>query len=332
MNKLFIGIDFSKKKVDVSVIEKENMSSGVHREFSNDVAGHESLLAWLCESYPQTGKDQMLFCGENTGLYSVCLSNTLAHEGYTLWLEHPYSIKHSSGMQRGKNDKSDSLLIAQYACRFEDMAKVYAPNTETIRALHSFFTFRDLLVKMKNEALVHAKELHSVLKGNRATDYIYQHSLTQVKNLTREIKDVEKEIMDLINSEEEIKNNYERITSIKGVAFVNALALIVYTENFTCFDDPRKLACYAGVVPFQRTSGSSVKGNAKTSGFANKKLNTLLTQAARTAAIHDPILREYYRRKREEGKHHNLVINNIRNKLIHRICALVRNQTFDQAA
>ena len=97
--------------------------------------------------------------------------------------------------------------------------------------------------------------------------------------------------MDLINSEEEIKNNYERITSIKGVAFVNALALIVYTENFTCFDDPRKLACYAGVVPFQRTSGSSVKGNAKTSGFANKKLNTLLTQAARTAAIHDPILR-----------------------------------------
>lgn len=138
--------------------------------------------------------------------------------------------------------------------------------------------------------------------------------------------------MDLINSEEEIKNNYERITSIKGVAFVNALALIVYTENFTCFDDPRKLACYAGVVPFQRTSGSSVKGNAKTSGFANKKLNTLLTQAARTAAIHDPILREYYRRKREEGKHHNLVINNIRNKLIHRICALVRNQTFDQAA
>ena len=186
------------------------------------------------------------------------------------------------------------LFRSQYACRFEDMAKVYTPNTETIRALHSFFTFRDLLVKMKNEALVHAKELHSVLKGNHATDYIYQHSLTQVDNLNREIKDVEKEIMDLINSEEEIKNNYERITSIKGVAFVNALALIVYTENFTCFDDPRKLACYAGVVPFQRTSGSSVKSNAKTSGFANKKLNTLLTQAARTAAIHDPILREYY--------------------------------------
>ncbi|MEI3119058.1 MAG: transposase [Parabacteroides johnsonii] len=59
---------------------------------------------------------------------------------------------------------------------------------------------------------------------------------------------MEKENNDLINSEEEIKNNYERITSIKGVAFVNALALIVYTENFTCFDDPRKLACYAGVV------------------------------------------------------------------------------------
>lgn len=87
-----------------------------------------------------------------------------------------------------------------------------------------------------------------------------------------------------------------------------------------------------GVVPFQRTSGSSVKSRARTSGFANKKLNTLLTQAARSAAIHDPILREYYKRKREEGKHHNLVINNIRNKLIHRICALVRNQTFNHAA
>ena len=42
-------------------------------------------------------------------------------------------------------------------------------------------------------------------------------------------------------------------------------------------------------------------------------------------------LKDYFERKVAEGKNKMLVINNIRNKLIHRICACVRdNKIYDR--
>lgn len=47
---------------------------------------------------------------------------------------------------------------------------------------------------------------------------------------------------------------------------------------------------------------------------------------ALAAMTHDPQLRDYYRRKVEEGKSKMLVINNVRNKLVHRLCAVIKRQ------
>ena len=42
-------------------------------------------------------------------------------------------------------------------------------------------------------------------------------------------------------------------------------------------------------------------------------------------------LKDYFERKVAEGKNKMLIINNIRNKLIHRICACVRdNKIYDR--
>jgi hypothetical protein len=49
----------------------------------------------------------------------------------------------------------------------------------------------------------------------------------------------------IIESDEELKENYAIITSIKGIARQNATCMIIYTNNFRKFDcDPRKTACY----------------------------------------------------------------------------------------
>ena len=71
--------------------------------------------------------------------------------------------------------------------------------------------------------------------------------------------------------DEELKENYAIITSIKGVARQNATCMLVYTNNFKKFGyDPRKIACYYGVAPFGKQSGTSVNTPAHTSHFANK--------------------------------------------------------------
>jgi hypothetical protein len=63
------------------------------------------------------------------------------------------------------------------------------------------------------------------------------------------------------------------------------------------------------------------------SRLADKKIKVLLTQAALCALRHAPNIRLYYQRKKQAGKNERLIINNIRNKLIHRYFCACQKQT-----
>jgi hypothetical protein len=52
----------------------------------------------------------------------------------------------------------------------------------------------------------------------------------------------------------------------------------------------------------------------------------LLTQAAKAAINYDANIRRYYERKLAEGKDSWLIVNNIKNKMIHRIFVIVKNK------
>ena len=56
--------------------------------------------------------------------------------------------------------------------------------------------------------------------------------------------------------------------------------MIVVTEGFTRFDNARQFNCYAGLAPFQYTSGSSQHSKARVSHRANKEMKALLHLAA----------------------------------------------------
>ena len=105
---------------------------------------------------------------------------------------------------------------------------------------------------------------------------------------------------------------------------INALTILIYTENFTRFTDCRKFSCYVGVVPFDKSSGTSLNRGKRINRLANIQIKTLLTQAAKCAVVHNPKLRNYYQRKMAEGKSMKIVINNVRNKLLQIMFALVQ--------
>jgi hypothetical protein len=73
MKNLFIGIDFSKEKVDVAVIFAEGLvetSVRVFNEFKNSVSGYKQLVKWVEKNANGIDSSLWLFCGENTGDYS----------------------------------------------------------------------------------------------------------------------------------------------------------------------------------------------------------------------------------------------------------------------
>lgn len=325
MKKLFIGIDFSKLSFDVSILKEECHQDAQHHQFENNKEGYTQMIRWV-RSQTTLTKDLWLFCGEHTGLYSVGLTGYLIQQKMFIWLENPLQIKRSSGIKREKTDKADSLDIALYAYRFQDKAKSCQLPDKSIQALNNLLAFRDRLIRNKCSLECSAKELHAVYKDDRTARFIYEQSIRDIEQLNKEIDQIEQKMLEIVQEDETLSDNYHLAVSVKGIGPINALTILVCTRNFTLFDNYRQFACYGGIAPFEHSSGSSLNKGKHVSGLADRNIKRLLTQAAKSAVIHDEELRLYYQRKIAEGKKWQLVINNVRNKLVSRVFAVVRNR------
>ncbi len=233
-------------------------------------------------------------------------------------------IKRSMGLQRGGDDHASSIIIAEYAYRFQDKAKLWKPVDSkllTIKALvkqreRLVTTVKQLEVPIQEIAECHSTKLAHLLQKNQ------KQIIDKVKQFIDKIED---QIEAMIKDDTQMTKCIEIVTSIKGVGKQTAISLMVYTRGFTIFENAKQLACYCGVAPFNKSSGTSVRSKPKVSHFANKRLKSLLHLCAMAALRHDPEIKAYYLRKQAEGKNKMLIINAIRNKLILRIFALLRD-------
>ena len=87
-----------------------------------------------------------MICAEYTGQYTYPLCCACEELGVDLWLENPAQIKHSSGIQRGKNDKLDARKIAAYAVRFQDKVRLFSLPEKNIASLRQLISERDLYI------------------------------------------------------------------------------------------------------------------------------------------------------------------------------------------
>ena len=162
-----------------------------------------------------------------------------------------------------------------------------------------------------------AKDQYKLLKQN------CKSTLTGIK---KDLALVTAQIKKIIESDDTLKELFKYVASVPNVGLITATAIIVSTNEFQKIDTARKFACHAGVAPFEYTSGSSVRGKTRISHLADKELKTVLHLATLSAISRPGELRDYFVRKVKEGKNKMLVINAIRNKLIHRVFACVRDQ------
>jgi len=323
MKKVFIGIDFSKLKFDAAIYIVDTKSIVSEEVFENELSGYTEFIKWVrlnacCQ------KSCLLFCGEHTGYYSANLSAFLHESGYDMWLVSGLEMKLTQGIKRSKTDRVDACKIAEYAYRYQDKSTLFQPVSKALEEIRELLSYRERLVETRKVLSISAKEMKRV-KDNASCDFIYQDSLAYIKTLSESIHNCEKQIEMLLNQDTSLKINYKLVSSVVGIGLVNAALILVSTANFTLISNPRKFGCYCGVVPFEHTSGSSVRGKTRVSKLANKHLKTKLTLAAQNSIRFDPELKEYYQRKLNEGKNHWLILNNVKNKLIHRIFAVVRD-------
>jgi transposase len=322
----FIGVDVSKNELDFAVVTSNKVL--FHQEVTNDKTGIDSFIKSL-KKQTDFNFGNSLFCMEFTGIYNNILLNYLTVHKASIWVENARQIKDSMGTIRGKTDKLDSILIAQYSYKNRENPRLWSPKREIIQELDRLTAIRSRLknaVKMLETPLKDSKNFIGK-QAHKNTRNACQESINALK---KDIKSIEKQIDEIIKSDPELKHLFEIITSVKGISKVTATEILITTNEFKDIDDPKKFGSYAGCVPFERSSGKR-KGKPKVSPFANKKLKSLLHMAAMSAIKYCKELKAYYDRKVNEGKNKMLVINNVRNKLILRVFACVnKNQKYNE--
>ena len=329
MKNLFIGIDFSKEKIDATIIIAsglEELYARVSETFCSTAAGYNKLLRWVEKNSNGIEQQDWLFCGEHTGDYSMPLSNYLYGKGYDMWLENAKCIKDASGLRRLKTDRADSMMIAEYAMRNHDRAELYVPLSRSLYQLRELFLFRQMLVRQRHGFQIRRAEKNLTLEKCPAKTRISQIEKHMVHECDKQTEKVEKLIKEIVDSDEELKHTYELITTVPGIGPQNAVCLLVFTNNFKRFDfNARKISCYYGIAPFGRESGTSVHSTPHVHYMANKLLKAILTQAALASVKFCATFRDYYNRLIDKGKKKQIALNNVKNKLIHTITAMVKN-------
>ena len=324
MKKVFVGIDFSKLTFDAVVLFDVESNVFIHQVFDNTPEGCALFVKWV-KSLCKTPIKHWLVCGENTGLYSIELTQYLNKKNIDIWLESGLQVKLSMGIVRGKSDKSDAKQICIYCLRYQDRARLSKLRSDVLDQVKDLTAYKERLKKTIHILTVSSKELSRV-KANQSVTYISEASNDTIKKLNSEIKIIDKKIKELLEKEDSLYTNFKLINTIKGIGFENSIMILILTDNFTLFSDPRKFACYSGVVPFKNETGTSKKGKEKVSSIANKNMKRLISNAACSAIQHDKKMREYYQKKIAQGKNVWIVQNNVKNKLIHLMFAVVRDQ------
>ena len=114
-NYLFhVGIDISKLKLDVNLLNPQTFQSE-YFVIDNNPKSIKDFVKLLIKR--NIDLSQVLFCCENTGIYTNHLSFTLLESGLDVWVVPAIEIKRSKGISRGKNDKTDAKDIAFYSLR-----------------------------------------------------------------------------------------------------------------------------------------------------------------------------------------------------------------------
>lgn len=270
-------------------------------------------------------KMKLMFVLKNTGKYSWLLMELLPEMNCCFYVVNPLHMKKSLGLVRGKNDKVDAIRIAQFIKKNYDETTPYITQRDKIRLIQVLLTERRFRVEQKKQLLIKNKE-NIVLINKVLAKKLTAKNQKLIKELETQIKEIELEIRELIKQDQSLNQQNDLLKSIPGVGDILCWNMIVKTNEFKSITEPRKLACYSGVAPFSNSSGTSIFARNRVSVFADKSLKKLLHLSAMRAIQMENDFSIYYQRKINEGKNKMSVLNAVRNKIIHVIFALIKNE------
>jgi transposase len=318
----FVGLDIAAETF-MAAIGTTPWKLLVHaKQFANAPDGFQQLDRWLREQHCVL--EQTILCMEATGVYGEALAYYLVAHQYAVAIEPPLKVKRAFKPHGPKTDAVDSEQIAEYACRYSDELLLWQPPSELVEQLQVLLTTREQLVQQATAQQNALRTLKRKAVRIAFAEQVYEQMLAETK--TR-IKALEKEIQRLIDQHPTAHRLLTWLVTIPGVALLLAAHILVLTQcGMRPFPSP-KLAAHLGIAPLAHESGTSIYAHSTSRHYGPSQPRKLLHLAARSVSTHNEHFRAYYAQKVAEGKAKKLVLNNVANKLVRIICAILESQT-----
>jgi transposase len=317
----YVGLDVASASFVACIMQSPIRVVAQPKSFANDTAGFVKLETWLAKHGVQPTHGRL--CMEATGVYGEGLAYHLAAHEWWLAVAPPLQVKQAFAPIGHKNDAVDSRQIAEYAARFHDQLQRFVPRKAVLEQIKVLLQLREQYVRQKTMHLNAQRALRRKVLRTPLAEALHEQSIAQLKT---HIKTIEAEIRQLIDQDPDLRQKVVLLLTIPGVGLLLASHVVVLTASMRDPFNPRAVAAHLGLSPYERTSGTSVRRRASSRHFGPPTIRKLLHLAARSRCTHHPPSRDYYQRKVGAGKPKRLVLNNMANRLIRTICAVLRTR------
>jgi transposase len=317
----YVGIDIANADFTANIIDQPGHTIAAIEKIENRPEGFRVFTKWLGQHGVTPANS--LCCLENTGVYGESLSYYLLAEGYFVSVVPPHLAK-KAFTTLTKNDRIDAQQLAEYAYRYRDRLKPWKPLEPVLEQIKVLYATREhftrQLIGNKNALIAIRKKVVQTPLANDSYE-------SMIKQLTDRIEALDKEIEQLVDDNPTFKHLSDLADSAPGVGKLLANTLMVMTEGFTTDLEHKRFCSRIGIAPHEHQSGSSIRYTPQSLGHGNATVRKLLHLAARSVATHNVEFRRYYLRKLAQGKDKRLIMNNISNKLIKIVFAIIASRT-----
>lgn len=312
-----LGLDIAKLKFNACLLN--TLGKLKHKVFPNTTVGFQQLDAWLTKHAAPC----VHACMEATGAYGEALALHLHQAGHQVSVINPAAVKAfaASRLSRTKTDRVDAELIARFCVAQRPSA--WTPPAPEVRELQALVRRLEALVEMR---VAEANRLEAIIAVESVRSSVEEH----IAYLDRQAEQTKAAIRQHINSHPGLRRQRELLDSIPGIAETTAAMLLAEITDITQYRSARQVAAYAGLVPRQRYSGSSVRGRTRLSKIGNARLRRALYFPAITALRCSAFFQAWAEGLRERGKCKMSVIGAAMRKLIHLAYGVLKTgQPFD---
>lgn len=161
----------------------------------------------------------------------------------------------------------DAELIARFCLAQQPPA--WSPPAAEVRELQALVRRLEALMEMRV-----AEE--NRLSAGGAVAAVRSSVEEHIAYLAEQIRRTEKLIRDHIDSHPGLKRQSELLDSIPGIGETTAAAFLAEVPEIKQYKSARQVAAFAGLVPRQRQSGSSIRGLVRLSKIGNGRLRKAL--------------------------------------------------------